>query len=439
MGRIISCKMWRRSPVLTLSVAVPLLLLVWITQVAVAQRDDLAAKRPPAVTLGDGVQVLGDAATLRVPQNVIRIQTATLLVPPVDPPYDLVPVTWQNDWRGFSTSMGLKYPTDVMTQDVVVLVEPPTLTWEFWPEVNTVAFLPPTNVVPFTYNVFLAYTTSVGTVFTDDNDVTYNFQVKRRDSNNLLDGSLGGWLTTGYFQFTATMVFPPPFEFVWATAIPTDILSYTLEPGPDPHWVSWNVQDAVSFRGNVTLRDPRYHSDLVVESLTVDPPSPVAGDPAMVTAVVRNVGEVHPDTFFYTEWYARPVGYGPPENPDDHYYGWCAFPPPGDCGNGGVGRYEFIFDAVPATIDHPLPAFPDPVLALGPGQAVTLSRVYWFPVPGTVDLWAQVDVDVQHTGLTYGPNLEMNESNNVLLGPTITVLPGSSTRRVFLPLVLRSR
>ncbi len=424
---------------LLLAALAPLLVLVCATRIAVAQRPEpkVDSKAGP-VLVGDGVlalEPLGD----RTPQQVTRIQTATLLVPSVTLPlYDLVQVVWENDWYDFDRSMGLTYPDDVLSTELELQVTPGvTVIWGVYEDTGQkfVGFRPPEPNGEADYDVFMAYTSSVGTVFTDSNDITYYFRVERQEGSNLSTGALGGWLTTGYFQFTATMIFPDPFEFEWATAIPTDVLTYTIEPGPEPHWIRWDVKNAVSFYASVIVRDPRFHSDLVIQDLYLDPPSPMAGRPVKVVAVVRNDGLAMPDTYFYTEWYLYPVGLGPPGDPDDHDYGWC-----GEPGNCGSGRYQFIFDADPSTPDHPDPDFPDPVLTeqLLPGELFTLTRIYQFPSVGTFDLYAQVDVDVQHSYPAHGPNVEMNDSNNIFGPLQITVIPNDGSGVVYLPLILRN-
>lgn len=428
-------KVMRRIAALGLTVLAPLILLILVTQVVVAQQGELA----DSGSLPEPIGELGpmDPAHTSIPQSVTRVQTATLL-PQSDPLTSPIPTRWENLWLGFDVPMFLVYPQDVVSSEVHVQVFPPTVTVVFTDLLKQVRFFPPPSVPE--YDVFIIYTTTVGLVYTDSDGTRLEFNTTRFDDEGRFRAQIGGWLNTGYFLFTSTLNFPDPYRFLWATAIPTNILTYTLEPSPEPHWIQWALSDVVSFLGKVDIRDVRVRSDLVMDDVYIDPVGTVtvtAGIPVLVKAVVRNQGEVMPDLpYFYTEWYARPVGYGPPADPDDHDYGWCARP--GDCGNGGIGRYQFIFDADPGTPDHPLPAFPDPVPTLRPGESTELERTYIFFTPGTYELWAQADVDIQHDAPPHGPNLELDEGNNVAGPLTIVVEPNPDFGGVYLPIIVRN-
>jgi len=411
---------FKRIVLLLLTICLPLVVLVLVTQVAIAQSGEPVDPQYE-VFLPDGVCI---------PQDIVRVQTATLLPPPALPLYDWVRTRWQNDWYDFSRDISLLYPSDVVSSEVVFETAPPTITWEFRENPPRVAFTAPSSG---TFDVFMEYTTTTGLRYSPNPTTTILLESIRLENTNLVSVGIGGFLSTGYFLFTSTLIFPPPYEFVWATAVPTNIITYTLDPASEPHWLRWNLEEVVSFMGTVMVRDTRLHSDLVIEDFYFEPPNPVAFSPVTVTAVISNHGDVMPDLpYFYTEWYARPPWYtGPPVNPDDHDYGWCG--DPGDCAD---GRYEFIFDADLGTPDHPLPAFPDPVLALIPGQSVVLTRVYAFPAAGDYELWAQVDVDLQHSAPAYGPNLESDEGNNVAGPLSLTVIP--TDWGIYLPLVMRN-
>ena len=405
MARRLNVKAVKRGMSLLLAIGAPLLVLVWITQVADAQRSDPVEPPPADASQIGEVNWLYPAGNHEV-LNVTRIQTATI-IPPVELDYSQVKTAWQNDWRDFQGQLKISYPEDVISSELVVIVNPATVTWLISEPVHQVHTWPPAGLE---YDVFMAYTTEVGLRFYDPIEGMWlRYGAERYEDSNLVEAHLGGWLTEGYFAFTSTLFFPDPYQFEWASAIPTTILTYTR--GLD--WIRWSLDDVVSFRGDILLRDVRMRSDLVIDDFYLEPAGPViVGWPVTVTAVLTNLGDVMPNTYFYTEWYARPLGVGPPAGPDDHDYGWCGDVP--ECS--GTGRLEFVFDGVLSTTDS---IYPDPVVEtrMRPGAPLTLTQVYTFMEEDTFDLYAQVDVDVEDLCFPgdpcHGRNLEWDEENNV--------------------------
>jgi hypothetical protein len=336
---------------------------------------------------------------------------------------------WTNHWKGFVGEKSLFYPLDVFPADVMISIEPPTMPYAFEHRLEAdyhyviVRLNPTTTITP--YNVLMAYTTTEGlTSLSGENDIFLG--ARRVSDSNIVNGSIGGWIEGGFFEFTSTMIFPEPYQFEWATAIPTDIVTYTLDSAPEPHWVQWNLQQVVSFQGDVFVRDPRIRSDLYVHDLSIEPNPPTAWEPAVVKVVLGNMGPVIPDTYVYTEWYAMPQGAPPPDSPYDHEFGWDDGTP--------YGNTDFIFDANPAS-----PLYPDPLPteALGPSDLVTLTRVFVFSEEGPIDLYAQVDIawTDEHPD---GFNQELSEANNIAGPLGIFVLPNDNPPgKVFFPLVMR--
>lgn len=400
-------RIWR-ALLLVGAMLVSLLLLVVVTQVAVAQGGSRTAVNVPAADVGEEkLERAPDGS--RVPQDVTRIQTVTL-VTPADPLATELATHWQNDWRGFIVPMEIGYPTDVPSTALIVSTSPPTLVVTYLEPTHTIFIDFPTSGE--TYDVYMEYTTT---------QKSY-----RLADSNLIDSEFGGSLSTGYFVFTATFLYDyQVYDFEWASSNSPEYV-YTRGPG----WVKWVLEDVVSFRGDVILRDTRVRADLVIEEFSVQPMVVQAGVPATVRVVVRNLGDVIPDRpYFFTEWYARPsyLDLGPPTYAGDHDYGWCANPP--DCD--GPGRSAYLFDSNLATSEV------DPYYNLLPHSSVVMTRSVTFLTAGDYDLYAQVDVDVYHEGLEYGLNLETNESNNVFVADplTLVVLPGDW--RLYLPIVSR--
>lgn len=233
-------KLVKRMPLFFLVTASPLILLVLISQAAIAQGDPPQQGRPishPGADSFDGWEPLGTQAS----PPVTRIQTVTLF-PPENPVDMLIRTSWTNDWRDLPTPTHILYPSDVPSTELFFQTNPPTIPWEIDENYHAVFFYPPLSL---TYDVLMVYTTYEG--------LNPLYRTFRLPNSSLVESHVGGWFFSGFSQFTTTLVYTSPYLFVDAWTEPAGVPTVTQ----GTNWIRWSIQDLNSFRGIITLQDTR--------------------------------------------------------------------------------------------------------------------------------------------------------------------------------------
>src|SRR5262249_45025256 len=122
-----------------------------------------------------------------------------------------------------------------------------------------------------------------------------------------------------------------------------------------------------------TINYPSTCAELLVQSITTSPVSPIAGQRVDVTITVRNQGTAAAGAFF-VDWYSNRTT-----------------PPP------SLAAGEIFCN----------------IAALAVGATTTCTGTFTYATPGTFQMWAQVDTDQQVS--------ETNENNNIR-GPQVIVV-----------------
>ncbi len=235
-----SIKFIKRMPLFFLVIALPLILLILVSQAAIAQGGPLPDRRPMSQPGADSFAHWEPPRTQASPP-VTRIQTVTL-IPPENPVDMLIQTSWTNDWRDLPTPTHILYPSDVPSTELFFQVDPPTIPWEIDENYHVVFFYPPLSL---TYDVLMVYTTYEG--------LNPDYRTFRLPNSSLVEAHVGGWFFSGFSQFTTTLVFPSPYLFVNAWTEPSGVPTFTQ----GSNWIRWSIQDINSFRGIITLQDTR--------------------------------------------------------------------------------------------------------------------------------------------------------------------------------------
>jgi uncharacterized repeat protein (TIGR01451 family) len=169
--------------------------------------------------------------------------------------------------------------------------------------------------------------------------------------------------------------------------------------------------------------------DLAITDLVWEPAATVAGMWPTFCLTVTNIGNADLDAppegevGFWVELYIKPSPSEPPEWPSDHDWGYCL----DGC---TITRTQYVRDFNQALLvgEEAGGLCFEPQV---PGDPTALD----FPVAGTYDVYAQVDVAFEGDSLYWGRYSEGNEDNNVVQDSMVVF---DADYRVYLPLILRS-
>jgi uncharacterized repeat protein (TIGR01451 family) len=169
--------------------------------------------------------------------------------------------------------------------------------------------------------------------------------------------------------------------------------------------------------------------DLAITDLVWEPAATVAGMWPTFCLTVTNIGNADLDAppegevGFWVELYIKPSPSEPPQWPSDHDWGYCL----DGC---TITRTQYVRD-----FNQPLLVGEEAGGLCFEPQVPEDPTALDFPVAGTYDVYAQVDVAFEGDSVYWGRYSEGNEDNNVVQNSMVLI---NADYQVYLPLILRS-
>jgi len=170
-------------------------------------------------------------------------------------------------------------------------------------------------------------------------------------------------------------------------------------------------------------------ADLAITDLVWEPAATVAGMWPTFCLTVTNIGNADLDAppeggvGFWVELYIKPSPSEPPQWPSDHDWGYCL----DGC---TITRTQYVRD-----FNQPLLVGEEAGGLCFEPQVPEDPTALDFPMAGTYDVYAQVDVAFEGDSIYFGRYSEGNEENNVVQDSMILF---NADYHVYLPLIFRS-
>lgn len=178
---------------------------------------------------------------------------------------------------------------------------------------------------------------------------------------------------------THTIVFSRSINPPWQLGSPISPSGYIHDH--TAHTLKWVFTSTRWLRFTATFTEPLLGSDLVIDSLEMNPEEPAVGQMVYYTAVVRNQGNCGTGRSVLAEVLVRPYALGPPVVLTDHVGGWSWTDENGlPRGYGEDALFNWYFPA-PYQIYLPLVvrAYRVGSAAAPVGAQVLLPGSYWWP------------------------------------------------------------